>query len=109
MEGGGDRGRGGTAGVMYPRNQAAAGLEEMGAKLGVLGHWLSLLQQVGRWPLSLSSWVSNRTATPHLVCFSHSDGLLLGWREQIFGRRELRTSDKTISSLEKFCLHVCST
>lgn len=64
MEGGGDGGRGGTAGVMYPRNQAAAWLEEMEAKLGVLGPWLSLLLQVGCWPLSLSSWVSNCTATP---------------------------------------------
>lgn len=61
---GGDGGRAGPIGVMDPRNQASAGPEETGAKAGVLGPGLSLLQQVGRWPLSLSSWVSNGTPPP---------------------------------------------
>lgn len=72
--GGGGEGRGGggggTEGVMYPRDGAPAGPEETGAKAGVLGPGLSLLQQVGCWHLNLSSWVSN--AAPlllHCLCF----------------------------------------
>ncbi|KAK1881529.1 Transcription factor 7-like 2 [Dissostichus eleginoides] len=42
---------------MYPRDGASAGPEETGAKAGVLGPGLSLLQQVGCWHLNLSSWV----------------------------------------------------
>ena len=67
MEGGGDEGGGGTEGVMYPRDGASAGPEETGAKAGVLGPGLSLLQQVGCWHLNLSSWVSNAVL---LSCFS---------------------------------------
>ncbi|KAG7227963.1 hypothetical protein INR49_005584, partial [Caranx melampygus] len=54
--GGEDGGGGGTEGVMYPRDGAPAGPEETGAKAGVLGPGLSLLQQVGCWHLNLSSW-----------------------------------------------------
>lgn len=61
MEGGGG---GGTEGVMYPWDGAPAGPEETGAKAGVLGPGLSLLQQVGCWHLNLSSWVSNMSNTP---------------------------------------------
>ncbi|CAB1448717.1 unnamed protein product [Pleuronectes platessa] len=53
----GDEGGVGTEGVMYPRDGAPAGPEETGAKAGVLGPGLSLLQQVGCWPFNLSSWV----------------------------------------------------
>lgn len=112
LEGPGGRSRRGQEwdrrGHVPAETQAAAALEEIGAKFGVRGPWLSVLQQVGRWPLSLSSWVRNSTATPRPLPLSPSDRLLLGWREQILGRRELRTSDKTISSLEKFCLCVCA-
>ncbi|KAJ4941022.1 hypothetical protein JOQ06_027309 [Pogonophryne albipinna] len=41
---------------MYPRDGASAGSEETGAKAGVLGPGLSLLQQVGCWHLNLNSW-----------------------------------------------------
>lgn len=61
-------GGGGTEGVMYPRSEASAGPEETGAKAGVLGPGLSLLQQVGCWHLNLSSWVSNAAPLP---CFFH--------------------------------------
>ncbi|KAA8581497.1 hypothetical protein FQN60_003078 [Etheostoma spectabile] len=65
VEGGGDRGGGGTEGVMYPRDGASAGPEETGAKAGVLGPGLSLLQQVGCWHLNLSSWSNKVPVVQH--------------------------------------------
>ncbi|XP_075314042.1 transcription factor 7-like 2 isoform X17 [Odontesthes bonariensis] len=50
---------------MYPRDGAPAGPEEMGAKAGVLGPGLSLLQQVGCWHLSLSSWSNKVPVVQH--------------------------------------------
>ncbi|KAI3365209.1 hypothetical protein L3Q82_010307 [Scortum barcoo] len=63
--GGGDGGGGGTEGVMYPRDGASAGPEETGAKAGVLGPGLSLLQQVGCWHLNLSSWSNKVPVVQH--------------------------------------------
>ncbi|XP_034715767.1 transcription factor 7-like 2 isoform X17 [Etheostoma cragini] len=65
VEGGGDRGGGGTEGVMYPRDGASAGPEETGAKAGVLGPGLSLLQQWGCWHLNLSSWSNKVPVVQH--------------------------------------------
>ncbi|XP_027145314.1 transcription factor 7-like 2 isoform X18 [Larimichthys crocea] len=50
---------------MYPRDGASAGPEETGAKAGVLGPGLSLLQQVGCWHLNLSSWSNKVPVVQH--------------------------------------------
>ncbi|XP_023009487.1 transcription factor 7-like 2 isoform X17 [Maylandia zebra] len=50
---------------MYPRDGAPAGPEETGAKAGVLGPGLSLLQQVGCWHLNLSSWSNKVPVVQH--------------------------------------------
>ncbi|XP_050922443.1 transcription factor 7-like 2 isoform X19 [Lates calcarifer] len=63
--GGGDGGGGGTERVMYPRDGTPAGPEETGAKAGVLGPGLSLLQQVGCWHLNLSSWSNKVPVVQH--------------------------------------------
>ncbi|MEQ2264259.1 hypothetical protein XENORESO_014696 [Xenotaenia resolanae] len=53
---------------MYPRD--GVGPEEAGAKAGVLGPGLLLLQQVGCWHLNLSSWVSNAALLPCFLSIS---------------------------------------
>ncbi|CAG5905702.1 unnamed protein product [Menidia menidia] len=50
---------------MYPRDGAPAEAEEMGARAGVVGPGGSLLQQVGRWHLSLSSWSNKVPVVQH--------------------------------------------
>ncbi|XP_034050258.1 transcription factor 7-like 2 isoform X24 [Thalassophryne amazonica] len=50
---------------MYPRDGAPTGSEETGAKAGVLGPGLSLLQQVGCWHLNLSSWSNKVPVVQH--------------------------------------------
>lgn len=49
---------------MHPQDGAAVRPEDTGAKATDLGPGLSLLQQVGCWHLSLSSWVSNPVLPP---------------------------------------------
>lgn len=62
-------------GVMHPWDGVPAGLEETGAKAGAVGPGLSLLQQVGCWPFSLSSWVSNCSpASPLPLLFLTPEG-----------------------------------
>ncbi|MEQ2183642.1 hypothetical protein GOODEAATRI_000159 [Goodea atripinnis] len=55
---------------MYPRD--GVGPEEAGAKAGVLGPGLLLLQQVGCWHLNLSSWEFRGSLIHHIVVISTS-------------------------------------
>lgn len=64
---------------MYPRNEASAGPEETGAKAGVLGPGLSLLQQVGCWHFNLSSWVSNAALRAFSMSLTGCGGGGAGW------------------------------